>query len=421
MISFRSFSLVLSVVLLRQLSLQTAGEAGAELNVPERPFNWLICGTVLFCVIAKFLPVFAMIRADTVGRAQGWREMEQNRGWLEWAWLATQSWLLAGSGAAVVLVSAEQQGWSPAIMLLAWFAPTFVFYAALEFGLTQLECLWSADGDQSNQAHWIRWNARVRLGALGNVVTCLLPVVILLGAVDVIQLVMPTLSELSRAILALVCLGCIGLTLTPLWLRLWSGAQSLPADHPIAERCAHLCRLMQIHAPQVCFVGQGQQWHGVALIGWTPLFRQLWIGAAVAQKLTAEQLDMVLLHELAHLKRGHCWWRIIPLTVSGIVCAAALMNLPLDSAHGVSQLLIALAFAASMIWMLSSISRRCEMDADRQACYVAAANCAWTDGQPGCAMNMLASALVVLHDPEESPTRSQWLHPSLAKRIAVKP
>ncbi len=424
MISFRSFSLVISIVLLRQVALQSSGDAAepAAHVAPnaEHPFSWLIGGCVLFCVIGKFLPVAAMIRADSVGRARGWREMEQNRQWLEWSWLIVHSWLWANSGAASVLAEAEHRGWSPAIMLLAWLTPTIVFFSALEFGFTQLECLWSADGDQSSRAHWVRWFTRVRLGTLGNVVTCIVPVIVLLQLVEVIRFLSPELPELWRAALALACLGFIGLTFAPLWLRVWMGAQPVAADQPLVERVASFCEHMQIPRPLVCRFTPRQAWHGVALVGWTPLFRQLWIGASIERALTAEQLDMVLLHELAHLKRGHCWWRIIPLVVVGIACVVALSCWPLDTSIGWTQLVSSVAFAVGMIWMLGAISRQCELDADRQASVYAAKLCSWADGQPSRAMNRLADALMALHDPSQNPAQQQWLHPSLSRRIATK-
>ncbi len=157
---------------------------------------------------------------------------------------------------------------------------------------------------------------RVRLGVLGNIITCLMPVLILLTAVDAIHAAMPELSELVRATLALACLGVIGLTFAPLWLRVWMGARTVASSEPVAKRVAicfaNVCMFLRLayvpSRPQ-------QTWHGIALVGWTPLFRQLWGGSAIAKGLTAEQLDMVLLHELAHLKRGHvggelflfCW------------------------------------------------------------------------------------------------------------------
>lgn len=420
MISFRSFSLVISIVMLRQIALQTWGDVDAAVSAEKHPFNWLICGCVLFCVIGKFLPVAAMIRADSVGRRQGWREMEQNRGWLEWSWLLAQGWLLANSGAARALADAELQGWSPALMMCVWFVPTIVFFAALEFGYTQLECLWSADGDQSSRAHRVRWFTRVRLGALGNIITCLMPVLLLLTVVDVLQAMLPGLSDLTRATLALACLGAVGMTFAPLWLRVWMGARAIPATDPVAQRVATFVSQMKISLPRVCSVGPRQTWHGIALVGWTPLFRQLWIGSSIAQGLTAEQLDMVLLHELAHLKRGHCWWRIIPLLVVGATCALALTNWPFDDA-GWTQLVLSLAMAGGMIWLLGLISRQCELDADRQASLFAAKYCQWADGQPARAMSVLAEALVVLHHPDTRATQLQWLHPTLAKRIAMKP
>ena len=421
MISFRSFSLVISLVLLRQVALQTSSDAVSVSSHADRPFNWLILGCTFFCVVAKFLPVAAMFRADNVDRRIAWREMERYRQWLEWLWMVAQGWLLANTGAAQALAGAEQSGWSPALMIGVWFLPTIIFLSALEFSFTQLECLWSSDGDQSSAAHWSRWITRVRLGALGNVMTCLVPVCFLLTALDITQYTLPGLPELWRAVLALIALGIVGLTFAPLWLRLWSGARALPEDDPLSKRVEAFCEQLRIPTPKVCSIDPRQSWHGLALVGWTPLFRQLWVGSAVSQSLSAEEMDMVLLHELAHLKRGHCWWRIIPLLLVGVSCVAVMSYWPLGANLGWGQLGMSLSFAIGMIWMLGRISKQCELDADRQACYFAAKFCTWADGQPSRAMTALSAALVTLSNPDHEATQTNWLHPSLAKRMAIKP
>ncbi len=42
------------------------------------------------------------------------------------------------------------------------------------------------------------------------------------------------------------------------------------------------------------------------------------------------------------------------------------------------------------------------------------------DGQSTRAMTALHSALLALHDPKQNPRQVEWLHPSLAKRIAAR-
>ncbi len=409
MISLRTVSLVISVVLLRQVALQAAGQ-GSDQPQLQSQFHWLVGGCVLFCVIAKFLPVIAMFRADVVSRQLAWMEMERKRQWLEWSWLVAQGWLLVHSDTAARLAQAENRGAASALMLIAWFLPTFIFYAALEFGFTQLECLWSREGDVSSQAHWSRWTQRVRLGNLGQIITCLAPVILLLSLLDLVQYSLPQLPEVTQAMLALTCLALFCLGCAPLWLQFWSGARSLSATDSLSKRVRELSQQLGVRAPRVCSVGEGHTWHGVALVGWTPLFRQIWMGPAVVRCLTLEQLDMVLLHELAHLRRGHCWWRTIPVVIAGASFMGMLWLWPISTNWEWNQLTCSLVFAVAMLWMLSRISRYCELDADKHACRWAARHCEWTDGQPDRAMNTLAEALRTLHDPSEGMQTSTWLH-----------
>lgn len=400
-------------------ALQTWSDVDAAVHAEKQPFNWLICGCVLFCVIGKFLPVAAMIRADSVGRARGSREWNR----IVAGWNGLGCWHKAGSWpilARRALAEAELHGRSPALMMCVWFVPTIIFFAALEFGFTQLECLWSADGDQSSRAHWIRWFTRVRPGALGNVITCLMPVS------PIVQCHGCYSSHLAWHVRANKCgfsprmFGCGWAN-----IRLSGCTFSMESHHSFKRPCGttgdHVASKWKFlhHAYAASVRGKlGMVWRVHAM---NPLFRQLWIGSAIAQGLTAEQLDMVLLHELAHLKRGHCWWRIIPLLVVGVTCMLALTNWSFAGV-GWIQLVVSLTMAGGMIWMLGFVSRQCELDADRQASLFAAKHCQWADGQPARAMkNVLAEALVALHDPEKSATQSQWLHPTLAKRIAMKP
>jgi hypothetical protein len=211
--------------------------------------------------------------------------------------------------------------------------------------------------------------------------------------------------------------------LSPLWMRVWMGAHPFPPQVDTPRRVEDLCRQLGIKSPTVLCISGDQAWHGAALVGWTPLARQLWIGAAVARDLPTEELDMVILHELAHLRRGHCWWRLAGLAacggavlwslaggwMSGSALAGGDWHLWLE--RGALLLLAAMILSA-----LSWISRACELDADREACRQASRVCAWAADRPDRAADALVSALRRLHGAEADARRWYWLHPSLGRR-----
>ena len=203
------------------------------------------------------------------------------------------------------------------------------------------------------------------------------------------------------------------------------GARPFAADALAPTRVTEFCRQLHLRAPSVLCISGNSGWHGAALVGWVPPTRQLWIGSAVVEQLPTEELDMVILHELAHLRRGHCWWRIAALLLCGacLVWGVAGGWLAWREAEPASlqwQLWLerssVLALGGMILFALSWTSRRCELDADRDACRQASRLCAWAADRPDRAAAALVSALVRMHGADADMQRLYWLHPSLAER-----
>ncbi|MCC6512151.1 MAG: M48 family metalloprotease, partial [Pirellulaceae bacterium] len=347
---------------------------------------------------------------------------------LEWIWLVLQAWLLPASGLAQILSEAHACGWPNSLLIVAWFLPSLIFISALEWSYAQLETHWTSHQPQgASTLLRERWWQRIRFGSVGAIMTCLVPGVLVLGFMDTIQAWWPAMPERWQAIGSILALGLVSLTLAPLWLKIWNGARPFDRESIVPQRVHEFCQLLKLPVPEVLRVGDKQVWHGAALVGWTPLFRQLWVGDALVKQLSPQQLDMVLLHELAHLRRGHCWWRLVPLVLcaSSIVVMASTPALlwtssdskatiwAIDSLGAVPLLLVGLG----IIWLLGWISRACELDADLDACRQARLCCAWAAHQPQRAVDELSSALISLHEGLDQ-RRGFWLHPSVNRRVS---
>jgi Zn-dependent protease with chaperone function len=164
------------------------------------------------------------------------------------------------------------------------------------------------------------------------------------------------------------------------------------------------------------------QWTGAAVVGWLPATRQLWLGDGLLEKLSSQELDMVLLHELAHIQCGHHWRRVFPVGVAlGFgVCGFASCGFWLpEVSTWLAPIFAMLICICTLVVGLGVTSRECELEADRVACRTAAACCEWSGGHQQSAALSLGSALIKLTGPGNRSFRQRnWLHPSLRERLS---
>jgi Zn-dependent protease with chaperone function len=267
-------------------------------------------------------------------------------------------------------------------------------------------------------------SARIRLGEMSTVMACLLPVLLIALCSDALKMLRVAWPESLQSLAASgVGLGAVALFM-PQWLSLWMGVEKLKAGE-LRDRIERYCKLIGKSASPMWVASDGR-WAGAAVVGWLPGIRQLWLGDALVEQLTDEEVDMVVMHELAHLKRRHFLWRLIPVFVA---CALGLSTLAIFSEtsrqtpaaeymHWAGQAAGMLLASGTMLFGISYGSRRCELDADRQACVLGALACPWSGGDAGLAADSLSQALIKLHGNGEANQRSTWLHPALGQRLA---
>lgn len=365
---------------------------------------------------------------------------------VETAWCGCLPWLLWQSGWGAGLHSWHAAGGPQALEVVGWFLPSLGLLALLELTAAQFDQVRQEltkppiDVESSRDASsyggqelgglakpteqasgWCRsWWLRCRLGALPGLVACLLPVMLVLSLNDALalldrnQLVPQALISHSWLAAMLLTLPMVGLFL-PTWLGKWMGVVELPAGE-LRTRIEGQLRDLRVTGVGLRLVPSDGRLPGAAVVGWFPRFRQLWLGDALLERLTPQQLDMVVMHEVAHIVRRHGYWRVLPvgLTVAAIAgLAACCPEVGEVWGGGVPYSLLS---GLLTIWGLSKGAHACELDADATACRLAVQTCEWARRDPRLPAAELTEALVRLLEDCPQAARTTWLHPSLRAR-----
>ncbi len=352
----------------------------------------------------------------------------------------------------------DELGMLQSVSLILWFAPSLMALVILELTTSQMEVFMDTCRFRSmasmrlvvapkyegveRRAHLIQvlnqndveagvpakltkvLGTRIRLGGTSNVMACLLPVLLIASASDVLKILEVNWPESVQSLVAsFIGLGAVAIFM-PQWLSRWMGVRKLEAGS-LRDRIQTFSKAIGILVEPMWVASEGR-WAGAAVVGWLPGFRQLWLGDALVGQLNAEEVDMVVMHEMAHLKRQHFLWRLIPVVAA---CAIGLVTVaifsptssysPSDRSFQISGQIAGMALASGvMLFGISYWSRRCELDADRTACQLAASVCAWSKGDAAQAATALSQSLIKLHHNSPTCDQATWLHPSLRQRLA---
>lgn len=321
----------------------------------------------------------------------------------------------------------EESGCPASLSILCCFLPSLLFIAFVELTAAQTDDILEQRLAMDRSDASLGWTAlfwmRLRLGDMTAVLTCIAPVLATAAVIDLL----PGICEWLRietfhtALLAMlgVVLLCLGLAMFPACLSRWMGA--LPASPAnLNQQIAAFAQRLGLGKPSLRIIGSHGRWNGAAVVGWLPATRQLWLSDKLLRELDMRELEMVILHELAHLKRYHFLIRLLPVVVVGCM-VAGIYSMNLDStAIALSvpiKVLIAALFLTSLLAGISWAAHYCELDADRQACHYALSSCDWVSPlvRPPEILGR-ALAKLLLDAPEAR--KATWLHPSLARRIA---
>jgi Zn-dependent protease with chaperone function len=410
MVSLRYFVLVLLTVCSREV---VAGKSGFE-NPYTLPLALAFLMGML--LLAKFAALKAVHGATLGGLSFDWLARElfsSSRRKIEYVWCYASPLALVLTGWIKWTCSLEQAGWPQSLTLLLCFAPSFVFLVVTEMIASQVDRVGRA---QYSSTFMQTWLTRIRLGEVAGVLTCLLPVVLLSLVSDVSQLVSATWGVQESVVRTFCTILIAGgfILLFPLILTNWSGGK--PIQDALGNRVAQLVHKSGVIGIRSVMIHSNHRWAGAAVVGWVRGFRRLWLGDGLVGVLTDKEVDMVVLHEMAHIVRFHFFWRLMPV----VWAMAAGTGVWLAGEYfGLSETIVVKLFAGLLSsWLmlagLGSFARRCELDADSTACSLALVATDWAASQSPAAV--LSSALSKLIGGSASADVT-WLHPSLDQRL----
>lgn len=363
-----------------------------------------------------------------------WERCARARKLVERAWIAVLPLALLATGWGAALNGLQDQGLPQAIALLGWFLPSLFLIVLLELTAAQFDELYhqpptpndtapydmeshGADSPATTVSWPSEWLLRLRLGDMASLMTCIIPVLAIAVLTDAVSYFANDVW-MTRLILAATMLALLAVVLfLPVWLGRWMGVVNLPYGE-LGQRVAAQLQALNIRGVRPKLVLSRGRWPGAAVVGWFPRFRQLWLGDALIERLTPRQLDMVVMHELAHVKRRHFLWRIFP-----VVWAASVVGLfgafwPSDPEwEVVGTVLSSIVASVVMLAGVGVMAHACELDADVSACTLARQACPWAVDDSAAAARELGDALAELMRDSTSATEATWLHPNLGQRL----
>lgn len=416
MISFRYFALIMLVLCLREAAVERVQEINWAVSVG-------VVGSLLFgfIVLAKATALRAVKQSTIDGVQFDWLAREyffRARGRLELFWCILSPLVMLITGWMSWSIQLQQSGWSQAILLGLCFAPTIIFLSAVELVGAQLDQsrLKYLNHKQLIQHILRSWKTRMRLGEISGLVTCLLPVLLVASVSDLSSFFAQQwgLDQTVSGTILSVGLAIVFVAIFPAVLTRLTGGASLPDS--VAQRVKQLLKSSSVFGTSAHLISSQGRWAGAAIVGWIPQCRRLWLGDGLLNMLTVEEVDMVVLHEAAHVKRHHFVWRLFPVVWS--ICAGLIIWLVANQI-GLAEMLATKLIAATvssllLLFGLGNLARRCELDADKTACDLADQCTGWAnDLSPA---EVLGSALHKLLDGNAA-QKQTWLHPSLTQRL----
>ncbi|WP_162006703.1 M48 family metalloprotease [Roseimaritima sediminicola] len=327
---------------------------------------------------------------------------------LRWAGIVAAAMCLVGFGLAGLIDSLTVCRWSMAaratlLMLPAAAISTLLWWVDHQFGVAHQ---WVPRGVRSLlQEAWAAFRIQ---GAW-----LVLPVLLLLALVDGVLLIPGLPVVAGGAIAAGVTLVCVPIGLPWLARRIWKTESIADSQHAWLTQLAAATGY-----PRLCIRrwDTGHKTSNALVAGFLPGCRMMLLSDRLLDRLPREQLAMIALHEIAHLRRWH-----VPLRMAAVIPAWATIYCVEQVLAGYAWtevLGVASGITASLAF-LHVVSRRTELDADAVACRLAVRAAAEVEGLPGRlseAAAAMSAALDAVTADSPAARRGSWMHPSLPAR-----
>jgi Zn-dependent protease with chaperone function len=257
---------------------------------------------------------------------------------------------------------------------------------------------------------------RLKAGSFSGWIQLLLPICVVQVLFAQSRLLADFAGVVGSSILCFVA-GIAMLGFLPSFASWWMGTRAM--DRVMQQRIGQLFSRCNARVRAIRLV-PGVHWNSAAVVGIVPWGRQLWIGETLLKKLNTEEIDMVALHELAHIRKRHFLFRMMPTAWACLAVWAVNLGfecLPPTSVWTVVTTAINLSIAVGVFGLgMLLVSHASEFEADRIACEMALCHCEWASANPYVPVRRLAAALRKVQGAECASRRS-WLHPSLDDRI----
>jgi len=268
------------------------------------------------------------------------------------------------------------------------------------------------------------------------------PILAMLLLSDLISLIpagmMPWSEEVpTAAVLAIAMIMTVPVLVPVIAKRVW---KTRPMNDSSERWIVDLVASAGLPGLDVRLWCTGMKSANAVVIGFFPGLRSLLLTDRLVRDVSPAQLRLIILHEVAHLRRWHLWIRMLSVLPGWLIAAALLRWFGTDS----TMLLISNAVAiGGTLVLLRLAAHLTEFDADRIACEIALSlpeakiEAEWTPGKssrrtdkPLLAPLQGAAAHGAAHEQAQhlcrtlleitggsaDSHRSSWLHPSVAAR-----
>lgn len=253
-----------------------------------------------------------------------------------------------------------------------------------------------------------------------------LPILAMLGLSDLLGLVpaswWPWEIELPSGMIVGLAMVLAVPVLVPLIARMvW---KSMPIDRQQFPWIDEVLSASGMPGLDVRYWDTGMKSSNAVVAGFFPGLRSLLLTDRLVEEVPANELRLIVLHEIAHIRRGHIWLRMLSV-VPGWLAAGAIVQV-IGSAP-ITILISNTAAIVATLLLLRFSAHATEFDADRVACQMALrlapADEAEDEGvesrERGLANRHatdLCRALVRVTGGINEAKRTTWLHPSVQAR-----
>ncbi|MEO1524472.1 MAG: M48 family metalloprotease [Planctomycetota bacterium] len=378
-------------------------------------FSAMLIGTwCCLCLMAARIIATAIERGE-IPTELGCELFDRQSGYLRWLSLGLIVLCLGGFGLASNLGELSWVKSSLALQSVLLLTPAL----AVMIGLWAAEYAFDTRIGLREGGAWRFGRHLIAMfrGTVGWILAPLLALMILFDVASVIEVPGWIPGWIGWIAIAMVTLCCV-----PLLVRLMLTPQSIPD-----ETHAWLRRLLvSAGEPKIGVMvwNTGGRAHNAMVAGFVGRFRTLVVSDRLLTDLTRQELAMVILHELAHVKRWHIPLRILSLVPAWVLgftferWASMQGDSSMIAGWG-SWLGSALSIGLTIV-MMRLVSHRIEHDADQYATKLAiklAPQCQDVPSTEEEAAKALASALLCVTRDSDAARRSTWLHPGIRERL----